>query len=176
MFYRLASRTRKWKSWTESLLWLQCPHLCTPPAAGCCKSDHLFASVREAEKVRKSVRIRWYLHLWSHGAASPTRQLTGFLSNERSSLNDGKKFNGVPDLVVEILSDSTEKKDRTFKFREYAIGGAREYWMISLDKKEIEVYQNSERGFQLVKIFTRNDILITPLLNEINIEINTVFD
>lgn len=99
-----------------------------------------------------------------------------FLSNERASINDGKKFNGVPDLVVEILSESTEQRDRTFKFREYAIGGAKEYWMVSPEKKEIEVYKNTERGFQTVKIFKPTDFLSTPLLNEININVTTVFN
>lgn len=99
-----------------------------------------------------------------------------FLSNERASINDGKKFNGVPDLVVEILSESTERRDRTFKFREYAIGGAKEYWIVSPEKKEIEVYKNTERGFQLVKIFKPTDFLSTPLLNEININITAVFE
>lgn len=99
-----------------------------------------------------------------------------FLSNERASINDGKKFNGLPDLVVEILSDSTEQRDRTFKFREYAIGGAKEYWVVSPEKKEIEIYKNTERGFQLVKIFKPDDVLNTPLLNEININITAVFE
>ncbi len=99
-----------------------------------------------------------------------------FVSNERTSINDGKKFNGMPDLVVEILSESTEQRDRTFKFREYAIGGAKEYWMVSPEKKEIEVYQNTQRGFQLVKIFKPTDILNSPLLNEININVTAVFE
>jgi len=99
-----------------------------------------------------------------------------FLSHERRSINDGKKFNGVPDLVVEILSDSTEQRDRTFKFREYAIGGAKECWMVSPGKKEIEVYQNSERGFQLVKIFKQADVLNTQLFKDINLNVDQVFE
>lgn len=99
-----------------------------------------------------------------------------FLSVERDILNDGKKFNGVPDLVVEILSDSTEQRDRTFKFREYAIGGAKEYWIVSPEKKEIEVYQNSERGFRLVKIFQQTDLLNTQLLTNIDLDVNQVFE
>ncbi len=98
-----------------------------------------------------------------------------FLSFERSYIDDGKKLNGAPDLAVEILSESTEDRDRTFKFREYAIGGAKEYWMVSPEKKEIEVYQNSDRGFKLIKIFKATDILNSPLLNEININVAAIF-
>jgi Uma2 family endonuclease len=98
-----------------------------------------------------------------------------FLSNERSSINDGKKFNAVPDLVVEILSQSTEERDRTFKFREYAKHGAKECWLVSTEKKEVEVYQNSPKGFQLVKIFPANEVMNTPLFQDAAFSVKEVF-
>jgi len=98
-----------------------------------------------------------------------------YLSNERSSINDGKKFNAAPDLVVEITSETTEERDRTFKFREYARGGAKEYWIVDPDKKQLEVYQNSEKGFQLIKIFTSGETLTTPLFPSANIPLREVF-
>lgn len=98
-----------------------------------------------------------------------------YLSNERASLNDGKKFNGVPDLVVEILSESTEERDRTFKSREYARGGAKEYWIVDPSKKEIEVFTNSPKGFQLTKVFGGNEILSTPLFPSAAILLKEVF-
>lgn len=98
-----------------------------------------------------------------------------FLSHERSSINDGKKFNGVPDLVVEILSPSTEERDRTFKFREYARGGAKEYWMVAPEKKEIEVYQNSSTGFQPVKTFAVGEWMNTPLFPDARLPLTEVF-
>ncbi|TAK61106.1 MAG: Uma2 family endonuclease [Bacteroidetes bacterium] len=75
------------------------------------------------------------------------------LLNERLWVNDGKKFKESPDLVIEILSPSTEERDRTFKFREYARHGAKEYWLVSPDKSEVEVYQNSEKGFLACSYF-----------------------
>jgi Uma2 family endonuclease len=98
-----------------------------------------------------------------------------FLSNERAHVNDGKKFNASPDLVVEILSESTEERDRTFKFREYARGGAREYWLVSIEKCEVEVYQNSEKGFLHVRTFSKDEVLNTPLFSDININLQEVF-
>lgn len=98
-----------------------------------------------------------------------------YLSNERASINDGKKFNAAPDLVVEILSETTEERDRTFKFREYARGGAKEYWIVDPDKKHLEVYQNSEKGFQLVKTFASDDLLNTPLFRTATIALSEVF-
>jgi Uma2 family endonuclease len=98
-----------------------------------------------------------------------------FLSRDRSHINDGKKYNGSPDLVVEILSESTEERDRTFKFREYARGGAKEYWLVSPEKKNIEVYANSDRGFQLVKIFSHGEVMNTPLFPNAEFNLRGVF-
>lgn len=47
---------------------------------------------------------------------------------------------GAPDLVVEVLSPATKKKDRTIKLRKYREAGVREYWMIDLKREEVEVY------------------------------------
>jgi Uma2 family endonuclease len=98
-----------------------------------------------------------------------------FLSRERSYVNDGKKYTASPDLVVEILSESTEERDRTLKFREYARGGAREYWLVSPEKKNIEVYANSDRGFQLVKIFSDKETMSTPLFPDAEFNLRGVF-
>ena len=47
---------------------------------------------------------------------------------------------GAPDLVVEVLSPYTKKKDMTLKMHKYANAGVKEYWLIDPDKKKIIVY------------------------------------
>ena len=53
---------------------------------------------------------------------------------------------GVPDMVIEILSPSTRKKDMGLKLQKYISAGVREYWMVDPDKKKIVVYdlENNE--------------------------------
>ena len=41
-----------------------------------------------------------------------------------------KRFEGAPDLVVEIVSPSSAKIDRVDKFLEYEKAGVAEYWLI----------------------------------------------
>lgn len=58
---------------------------------------------------------------------------------------DRKKFQGrvvfgAPDLIVEILSESTRKKDMTVKLSKYAQAGVREYWIIDPDRRKVIVY------------------------------------
>lgn len=55
----------------------------------------------------------------------------------------GNGVYGAPDLVVEVLSPSTAKNDKTHKKDVYAKCGVREYWLVSPGDKTVEVYLNS---------------------------------
>lgn len=46
----------------------------------------------------------------------------------------------APDLVIEVLSKSTEKIDRGIKFDDYAAHAVQEYWIIDPRKQVIEQY------------------------------------
>ena len=52
-------------------------------------------------------------------------------------------LDGAPDLVVEVLSPSTRKKDMTLKLSKYAEAGVREYWIIDPKKETVIVYEFS---------------------------------
>ncbi|MCD8241561.1 MAG: Uma2 family endonuclease [Lachnospiraceae bacterium] len=47
---------------------------------------------------------------------------------------------GAPDLVVEILSKSTRKKDMFVKLNKYMNAGVREYWIVDPKQKRVIVY------------------------------------
>lgn len=53
---------------------------------------------------------------------------------------DASLFEGVPDLVVEVLSPSTRRRDRTVKLQAYQEAGVPEYWMVDLDARTVVVY------------------------------------
>ncbi|MCD8074815.1 MAG: Uma2 family endonuclease [Lachnospiraceae bacterium] len=55
-------------------------------------------------------------------------------------LRSGRIY-GAPDLVVEILSPSTSKKDRSLKLTKYKRAGVREYWIVDPDQKRVFVYE-----------------------------------
>jgi Uma2 family endonuclease len=78
----------------------------------------------------------------------------------RERVDDVLKDHGAvsaPDLVVEILSDSTEHRDRGIKREKYAAYGVREYWIVDTDEKHVEVYRLS-RG-DLRKVAVEDDVL-----------------
>jgi len=50
----------------------------------------------------------------------------------------------VPDLIVEVLSETTEQNDRGVKFEDYAAHGVAEYWIVDPDEESVERYVLSE--------------------------------
>lgn len=55
----------------------------------------------------------------------------------------------APDFVVEILSESTEDRDRGVKMRDYAAHGITEYWIIDPKQQTIEQYWLEGQTYQL---------------------------
>lgn len=47
----------------------------------------------------------------------------------------------APDLVVEVLSESTAAVDRGIKYDDYAAHGVAEYWIIDPEAQSVEQYQ-----------------------------------
>jgi Uma2 family endonuclease len=81
----------------------------------------------------------------------------------------------APDLVVEILSDSTEKNDRNIKFRDYASHGVKEYWIIDPDKNSLEQYLNTDNEFQLANTFT-DGTLKTETVKGFALDVRSIFE
>ena len=47
----------------------------------------------------------------------------------------------IPDLIVEVLSPSTEKRDRGVKFEDYALHGVEEYWIVDTITETVELHR-----------------------------------
>ncbi len=52
----------------------------------------------------------------------------------------GNGVYGAPDLVVEVLSPSTVKRDRGYKRQVYEQCGVKEYWIVNPKDRSIEIY------------------------------------
>ena len=69
-------------------------------------------------------------------------------SNEKI-LAGRKAIYGAPDMVVEVLSNSTRKKDMTIKKDTYEAQGVREYWIIDPRAKSVSVYLLQDGKYHL---------------------------
>jgi len=86
-----------------------------------------------------------------------------YVSKERASVLTEKNIQGAPDLVVEVLSESTQKIDRTTKLKLYAKFGVREYWILDPFGPTAWLYRRSPEGLNLVASLGPDDELTSPL-------------
>ena len=83
---------------------------------------------------------------------------------------------GAPDLVVEVLSPSTMRNDKTHKKDVYARCGVPEYWLISPGDKSIEVFRTDGTEFVLHNIYTmRPDWELAQMSEEERAAVETHF-
>lgn len=61
---------------------------------------------------------------------------------------------GPVDLAVELISPDSRVRDRRDKFREYAQGGVREYWIIDPDAETVEVFRLVSGAYEPVPLGT----------------------
>jgi Uma2 family endonuclease len=65
---------------------------------------------------------------------------------DKSKLADGKACKGAPDFIIEIISDSTRKRDILVKRDLYVKAGVKEYWIV--DTNTVHKYVLVEGIFQ----------------------------
>lgn len=94
---------------------------------------------------------------------------------DRSKIkSDG--VHGAPDLVVEVLSPSTAKDDRTRKKEVYEACGVPEYWLVSPTDKSIEIYLLESGKYVLHDVYTvRPDWVLKQMTDEERAAIVTEF-
>ena len=63
----------------------------------------------------------------------------------------------APDLVVEVTSDSTMKKDYNEKFNIYEENRVREYWIVNPDSHSMEIFKLENNKFDSVGVFNIHD-------------------
>ncbi|HEX8522397.1 MAG TPA: Uma2 family endonuclease [Tepidisphaeraceae bacterium] len=63
-----------------------------------------------------------------------------YFSKRRLHLVGEKAMEGPPDLAVEVLSPGSERVDRRDKFKLYAAGKVKHYWILATKQKTIEAY------------------------------------
>ena len=85
-----------------------------------------------------------------------------FLRKENSQFITDRGVEGPPDLVVEILSEGTEARDRREKFQLYFLFGVPEYWIIDAEGKSLEMYRRTSDRYELVRTFQPLDTLDSP--------------
>ncbi|MCF0071670.1 Uma2 family endonuclease [Dyadobacter sp. CY261] len=81
----------------------------------------------------------------------------------------------APDLIVEVLSASTEARDRGVKFDDYQAHGIEEYWIIDPENETLEQYHLVGEEYKLILKAPSNDVS-SFAVEGFRIPIRAIFD
>ncbi len=99
-----------------------------------------------------------------------------FFGNEKAAQFTPKQMQfPAPDLIVEVLSPSTEEKDRGLKFEDYAAHGVREYWLVDPDTQTVEQYVREDDSYQLLTK-SRSGNIASVVVAGFDLPIRAIFD
>ena len=101
-----------------------------------------------------------------------------YMSNERAAdIATGQHVRGAPNLIIEIGSRGTRKRDETIKRRLYEDKGVTEYWFVDPELDVVRVYRREGRGFARPIELSREagDVLTTPLFPGLTLRLDRIF-
>jgi len=98
-----------------------------------------------------------------------------FISKDRLQIIGEKNIQGAPDLVIEIISESTAYRDLVQKKKLYARFGVKEYWVVDPGEHFVEIYTLKHSLYTLLSSYGKEETLESPLLKDLGIDLKNVF-
>jgi Uma2 family endonuclease len=98
-----------------------------------------------------------------------------FVSTENKGIITAANIQGAPDLLVEIISPSSDRLDRIRKPQVYAQFGVAHFWIVDPVLDLVEEYVLSGSSYRLVCERKRNETWTPRLFPTLNITLEEVF-
>ena len=101
-----------------------------------------------------------------------------FVSAARAAIVTEDNIQGAPDIIVEILLESTRRKDEVTKRKLYERFGVPEYWIFDPELETVKIFklahQKYSRALELSK--EANDALTTEILPGFRVALSEIFE
>jgi Uma2 family endonuclease len=98
-----------------------------------------------------------------------------FISTKNLPNITKRGYEGIPDLIVEIISPSTFYHDSVTKFRLYEALGVQEYWLLEPANKVIEVFRLENGKYELHCFVVETGKATSKLLQGFEVEAGEIF-
>lgn len=84
---------------------------------------------------------------------------------------------GAPDLIIEILSESTAAKDLSEKMFLYERHGVKEYWIVDPWSKTVSIrhFLQNERKYSPIELYNAGDTITVKLFKGLQVDLNKLF-
>ncbi|MFN8489604.1 MAG: Uma2 family endonuclease [Caldilineaceae bacterium] len=105
----------------------------------------------------------------------PVQPNITFIRVERINAPSLQIFEGAPDLIVEVLSPESIRRDRVIKFTAYEAVGVTEYWIANPNARTVEVYLLARGEYVTLGEFKNAETIQSQVLAGIEIVTNSLF-
>jgi len=92
---------------------------------------------------------------------------------DRTSIVGPKNIQGAPNLVIEVLSDGSRRKDEVQKRKLYDRFGVDEYWIVDPELELVKIYRRTAAAFE--RVAEEGGTITTPLLPEFALDVRKLF-
>lgn len=101
-----------------------------------------------------------------------------FVSSPRLHIVGEKHLTGPPDLVVEVLSESSARLDRHIKFKQYALYGVPEYWLIDPYGRTLQMFRlrGDEKEYEPAELLGFSDTLTSRLFPDFSLPLASLWE
>jgi Uma2 family endonuclease len=100
-----------------------------------------------------------------------------FVSKNNEAIHRNELYiEGVPDLIVEILSKGTQNVDRGKKNTQYKKFGVKEYWIVNPRSKSIEVYEWMNGDYELFSDAEETGEIESKVLAGFKLDVSEIFN
>ncbi len=98
-----------------------------------------------------------------------------FVSKEQEHIITPANIQGAPDLIVEILSPSSSRRDWRDKRDLYASHGVQEYWIVDPTNRIVWVMLLEDGELATAETYTEGDTITSATLEGFSINLNDIF-
>jgi len=98
-----------------------------------------------------------------------------YVSGRQLEMLEENRVNGSPELVVEIHSPSSYRRDRVFKMEAYSKAGIPHYWMVDAYEYTLEAYTLINGCYTRVAAGCDNSLLIHPNFPGLEIDLSSIW-
>jgi len=89
-----------------------------------------------------------------------------------------ERLNAAPEIVIEILSPGRENlaRDRVAKRKLYDKHHVKEYWIVDIENRSVEIYRLANQSLELHATLRNNDELTSPILPGFGCALSKIFE
>jgi Uma2 family endonuclease len=86
-----------------------------------------------------------------------------------------KRFEGAPELIIEVLSPSSVRHDKATKFAVYERHGVNEYWIVDVANQSIDVWTLRDGQYARQGSYAPGDTFTSAVLGGADVDVTAIF-